>query len=190
MRQPAGKVRIIAGSHRGRMVGVPPGDVSRPTGARVREALFSILEHHEPGVSDSTILDACAGSGALGFEALSRGAEHVTFFETDRDAQNTISQTAQELGFSDQTTVKRGDVRRPTPSTSGSCGIIFLDPPYSSTIAATAPAALVSAGWIGPESLLVIETRRTAPVLPETGFSEIDSRNYGETSLFLMQVTV
>ena len=94
MRQPAGRIRIIAGTHRGRMIDVPPGDVSRPTGARVREALFSILQHVEPGVMESTVLDACAGSGALGFEALSRGAAHVTFFDTERTARETISDTA------------------------------------------------------------------------------------------------
>jgi len=186
---PAGRIRIIAGTHRGRMIDVPPGDVARPTGARVREALFSILLHMEPGVSGSTILDACAGSGALGFEALSRGASHATFFDTDRTARETIADTADDLGFGDQTTVKRADIRHPSVNRGDPCDLVFLDPPYASDIAAQAPAILAETGWIGPDSLLVIETRQTAPVIPESGFEVVDSRTYGDTALFFLKLS-
>lgn len=189
MRQPPGRIRIIAGTHRGRMIEVPPGDVSRPTGARVREALFSILQHGAPGISGSTVLDACAGSGALGFEALSRGAAHVTFFDTDRIARETISETAEHLGFDGTTAIQRADARHPPMNRNDPVDLIFLDPPYESDIAAQAPRALLEAGWIGPESLLVIETRQTAPVLPESGFTVADSRTYGDTALFFMRVS-
>lgn len=189
MRQPPGRIRIIAGTHRGRMIEVPPGDVSRPTGARVREALFSILQHIAPGVPESTVLDACAGSGALGFEALSRGAAHVTFFDTERTARETISDTAEYLGFDGITAIQRADVRHPPMNRKGPVDLIFLDPPYDSDIAAHAPPALAAAGWIGPESLLVIETRQTAPVLPESGFTVVDSRTYGATALFFMRIS-
>lgn len=186
MKQPAGRIRINAGTHRGRMIEVPPGDVSRPTGARVREALFNILQHFDPGVSDCTVLDACAGSGALGFEALSRGATHVTFFETDRDARETIEDTAEELDLAARATIKRADVLHPPVNRVGPCDLVFLDPPYDSDIAAQAPQALVEAGWIGTETLLVIETRHTSPVLPETGFNVTDNRTYGDTALYLL----
>lgn len=186
MSQPAGRIRINAGTHRGRMIEVPPGDVSRPTGARVREALFNILQHLDPGVAESTVLDACAGSGALGFEALSRGAKHVTFFETDRDARETIEDTAEDLGFTDSATIKRADVLAPPVNRTAPNDLVFLDPPYDSDIAARAPQALVDAGWIGASTLLVIETRRAAPVIPEASFTVIDSRNYGDTSLYLL----
>ena len=189
MRQPAGRIRIIAGTHRGRMIDVPPGDVSRPTGARVREALFSILQHVEPGVMESTVLDACAGSGALGFEALSRGAAHVTFFDTERTARETISDTAEYLGFDETTAIHRADARHPPMNRNDPVDLIFLDPPYGSDIAAHAPQALFEAGWIGTASLLVIETRQAAPVLQESGFTVIDSRTYGDTALFLMKVS-
>lgn len=171
------------------MIEVPPGDVSRPTGARVREALFSILQHIEPGVIESTVLDACAGSGALGFEALSRGAAHVTFFDTDRTARETISDTAEYLGFDGTTAIQLADIRHPPMNRNDPVDLIFLDPPYDSDIAAQAPRALAAAGWIGPESLLVIETRQAAPVLPESGFTVVDSRTYGDTALYLMKVS-
>jgi 16S rRNA (guanine966-N2)-methyltransferase len=184
--QPAGKIRINAGTHRGRMIDVPPGDVSRPTGARVREALFNILQHIEPGVAESTVLDACAGSGALGFEALSRGATHVTFFETDRDARETIEDTADNLDFTSQATIKRADVLHPPVNRTVPCDLVFLDPPYDSDIAANAPIALAEAGWIGASTLLVIETRHSSPVIPETSFNVIDTRAYGDTALYLL----
>lgn len=186
MKQPAGRIRINAGTHRGRMITVPPGDVSRPTGARVREALFNILQHLDPGVADSTVLDACAGSGALGFEALSRGATHATFFETDRDARETIEETADDLDLAARTTIKRADVLNPPVNRANPCDLVFLDPPYDSEIAAQAPHALVAAGWIGTSTLLVIETKHSAPVIPETPFTVIDSRSYGDTALYLL----
>jgi 16S rRNA (guanine966-N2)-methyltransferase len=171
------------------MIDVPPGDVARPTGARVREALFSILTHMDPGVPESHLLDACAGSGALGFEALSRGATHATFFDTERAAREAIADTAGSLGFGSQVSIKRADVRHPPVNRGGPCDLVFLDPPYDSDIAALAPAMLVEAGWIGPDSLLVIETRQAAPVIPENGFEVIDNRTYGDTALFFLNLS-
>jgi len=188
LRQPAGRIRINAGSHRGRMIEVPLGAGSRPTGARVREALFNILIHIEPGVSGSTVLDACAGSGGLGIEALSRGAAHTTFFETDRDALATITESLRDLKLNDQATAKRADAQKPPANRDAPCDLVFLDPPYASDIAALAPCALVEAGWIGPETLLIVETRRSAPVIPETGFNEIDCRGYGDTALYFLKM--
>ena len=189
MRQPAGRIRINAGSHRGRMIEVPPGAGSRPTGARVREALFSILVHIEPGVEGSTVLDACAGSGALGIEALSRGAARATFFETGQDALATIADSLQSLDLDDRAEAKRADAQKPPPNRDAPCDLVFLDPPYASVVAAIAPQALIEAGWIGPETLLIIETRRSEPVTPESGFTEIDRRGYGDTSLYLLKMS-
>lgn len=171
------------------MIEVPPGDVARPTGARVREALFSILAHMDPGVPGSRVLDACAGSGALGFEALSRGATHATFFDTDRTARDTIADTADRLGLGAQTTVKRADTRHPATNRGDPCDLVFLDPPYGSDIAAQAPAVLAETGWIGADSLLVIETRHAQPVIPESGFAVIDSRAYGDSALFFLRLS-
>jgi 16S rRNA (guanine966-N2)-methyltransferase len=187
VRPPAGRIRINAGTHRGRMIEVPPGDAARPTGARVREALFNILTHLEPGIADSSVLDACAGSGALGFEALSRGAAHATFFDTDRAVLRTIEETAAALDFGNRTTVQRADATRPQVNRAEPCGLVFLDPPYASEIAATAPPVLADSGWIGPRTLLVVETSRTNPVLPGAEFTETDARIYGDTTLYFMR---
>lgn len=169
------------------MIEVPPGDAARPTGARVREAMFNILMHLEPGVADSTVLDTCAGSGALGFEALSRGAAHATFFDIDRTVLRTIENTAVALGFTTRATIQRGDAKHPPVNQAAPCDLVFLDPPYASDVAAIAPAALVDAGWIGAETLLILETGRANPVLPETGFTETDARTYGDTALYFLR---
>ncbi len=189
MNRSPGRLRIIAGDLRGRMIDIPPGDNARPTGARVREALFSILSHMDPGVQDSHVLDACAGSGALGFEALSRGAEHVTFLDSDRRTADAITANGRALDVADRITVRRGDAKHPPKAAGGSCDIVFLDPPYDSDVAALAPSALAAAGWIGPETLVVIETRRAAPVLPGEGFKVIDNRDYGDTSLYFLKLS-
>lgn len=172
------------------MIEVPSGAGSRPTSARVREALFSILVYLEPGVDGSTVLDACAGSGALGIEALSRGATQATFFETDWIALATVSDSLQNLDLADRGVAKRADAQKPPLNRDTPCDLVFLDPPYASAVAAMAPHALIEAGWIGPKTLLIIETRRSEPVIPENGFTEIDCRGYGDTSLYLLKMSI
>lgn len=189
MAQAGGKLRIIAGEFGGRPIGVPPGGRIRPTGARVREALFSILESRKPGLDDATILDACAGSGALGFEALSRGAAHVTFLDTDRKAIDEIAASAQSLKVLDRVTVRRADACRPPRAPAGPVDLVFLDPPYDSDVAQFAPNALAGASWIEGDTLLVIETRKGAPAIPGTGFEVADRRDYGDTSLFFLNLS-
>ena len=186
MRQPAGRIRINAGSHRGRMIEVPLGAGSRPTGARVREALFNILIHIEPGVSGSTVLDACAGSGGLGIEALSRGAAHTTFFETDRDALATITESLRDLKLNDQATAKRADAQKPPANRDAPCDLVFLDPPYGKDRAPEAISGLDAAGWIAEGALIAVETGRTEDLeLPE-GFTLEDQRRYGRAKISLV----
>ena len=187
MNRSPGRLRIIAGDLRGRIIDIPPGNHARPTSSRVREALFSILSHMDPGVQDSRILDACAGSGALGFEALSRGADHVTFLDSDRRTADAITANGRALNVADRITVRRADAKHPPKASGGQCDIVFLDPPYDSDVAALAPSALAATGWIGPDTLVVIEPRRAPPVLPQTGFETIDSRVYGDTSLYFLK---
>ncbi|MEM7495861.1 MAG: 16S rRNA (guanine(966)-N(2))-methyltransferase RsmD, partial [Myxococcota bacterium] len=183
-----GQLRIIAGEFGGRSIAVPPGERARPTGARVREALFSILENRSPGIPGSQVLDACAGSGALGFEALSRGAAQVTFLDTDRKAVETIEESAHALGVADRISARRGDACRPPRAPAGPVDLVLLDPPYDSDVAEFAPNALAGASWIEGDTLVVIETRKNRPVIPGTGFAVADQRDYGDTSLFLLQL--
>lgn len=185
MRSQPGRLRIIGGSHRGRRIEIPPGSDARPTGDRVREALFSILASGiggTAGLQDTRVLDACAGSGALGIEALSRGAAHAVFFDIDRPARVQIAENLNALGLSERADVHRtGDATRPPPGTP--CDIVFLDPPYDSEIAHQAPAALAESGWIAPGGLIVIETRRGTEIDCGPDFESIDTRSYGDTSL-------
>jgi 16S rRNA (guanine966-N2)-methyltransferase len=180
-----GRLRIIGGSHRGRRIEIPPGSDARPTGDRVREALFSILASgigNTHGLDGAHVLDACAGSGALGIEALSRGAAHTVFFDTDRPARVQIGVNLNALGLSDRADVHRtGDATKPPAGTP--CDIVFLDPPYDSEVAQTAPAALAKSGWIKPGGLVIIETRRGMEIDCEPSFEIVDTRSYGDTSL-------
>lgn len=184
MRSQPGRLRIIGGTHRGRRIEIPPGSDARPTGDRVREALFSILASgvgDTAGLNDARVLDACAGSGALGIEALSRGAAHAVFFDTDRPARAQIGVNLDALGLGERADVHRMDATKPSAGTP--CDIVFLDPPYDSEIAQRAPAALAENGWISPGGLIVIETRRGKEIDCGPDFEIIDTRSYGDTSL-------
>ena len=179
-----GRLRIIGGSHRGHRIEIPTGSDARPTGNRVREALFNILMNglaEAPQLPGARVLDACAGSGALGIEALSRGADHAVFLDTDRAAVRQIVTNLDALGLSDRADVRRMDAGRPTAG--APCAILFLDPPYDSDTAQTAPGALAAAGWLAPEALCVIETRRSAALNCGAEFMPVDTRRYGDTSL-------
>jgi len=184
VRSQPGRLRIIGGTHRGRRIEIPPGSDARPTGDRVREALFNILASgiaNAPGLRDARVLDACAGSGALGIEALSRGAAHAVFFDIDRPARVQIDVNLDALGLGDRGDVQRADATKPPAGTP--CDIVFLDPPYDSEVAQTAPAALAENGWIAPGGLIVIETRRGTDIDCGPGFETVDTRSYGDTSL-------
>ena len=184
MKSQPGRLRIIGGSHRGRRIEIPPGTNARPTGDRVREALFSILTSgigDAPALRDSRVLDACAGSGALGIEALSRGAAHAVFFDTERSARVQIGENLDALGLSERADVHRTDATKPPAG--APCDLVFLDPPYDSETAQTAPAALAKSGWIAAGGLIVIETRRGTEIDCGPGFETVDTRSYGDTSL-------
>jgi len=184
VRSQPGKLRIIGGSHGGRRIEIPPGSDARPTGDRVREALFSILASgvaDAPGLKDARVLDACAGSGALGIEALSRGAAHAVFFDIDRPARVQIGANLDALGLSERADVHRTDATKPPAG--APCDIVFLDPPYDSEVAQSAPAALADSGWVASGGLIVIETRRGTEIDCGPGFETVDTRSYGDTSL-------
>jgi len=178
-------LRIVGGKHRGRRIAAPTGDFARPTTDRVREALFSILTSKDV-LADARVLDACAGSGALGLEALSRGAAHVTFFDTSRRALGVISDNIAALGEQATTEVRQADATKP-PHAPAPCSLILIDAPYRSDIAERALPALAAAGWFATEALIVIETARDgAPALP-IGFHETDRRSYGATQLLFVE---
>jgi 16S rRNA (guanine966-N2)-methyltransferase len=182
-------MRIIAGKHRGRVLMAPTGLSTRPTADRVREALFNVLSHGEPELRGARVLDAFAGSGALGFEALSRGAEHVTFLETDPSAYAIIHANAKKMSAVDQVAILRHDVTNP-PKAPNQAPFRFLlmDPPYKSGLGKIALPGLLAQGWIDQNSLVVLEVAAGEPFTsPVKGLSITDERTYGAARLVFMR---
>ncbi len=156
-------MRIIGGAWRGRLLQAPAGLATRPTAERVRQALFDRLLHAgwagRGWLDGAAVLDGFAGTGALGLEALSRGAGHVTFLESDRAALAALWANIAACGAGPRCTVVAGDARRPPPGQA--VALVMLDPPYDAGLAVPVAAALARQGWIGPATLVVIETAPT-----------------------------
>ena len=154
-------MRIIAGAWRGRALTAPVGGVTRPTAERMRQALFDMLMHAPwagSGIAGQNVLDAFAGTGALGLEALSRGAASAVFIERDRAALEAMRANVAALRAESVARVVAGDVLRPPPG--APCALVFLDPPYGQNLLSKAIAALGQAGWLAPAALLVAECGR------------------------------
>lgn len=175
--QPApniGAIRVIAGEHGGRRLDTPGGEISRPTADRVREAIFNALESRG-GVEGLQILDAFAGSGGLGIEALSRGADRVFFAETSPAAIDVIETNLRNLGLERRAEVRRADARRILPT--GRWDLILLDPPYGWD--EWEELLTVAAEHLEPDGLVAIETDDDVPVPP--ALDVLRSRRYGST---------
>jgi 16S rRNA (guanine966-N2)-methyltransferase len=184
-------VRIVGGSHRGRRLLAPPGEAVRPTSDRAREALFDILSHGDFAAegspfADVAVLDAFAGTGAFGLEALSRGAAEAFFIENDREALVALRRNIAALGEERRARVVIGDALRP-PRAPAACALAFLDPPYRSGFAAPALAALAAAGWLTPEALVIVEVAAREPLSPPAGFALPDERVYGAARLVFLR---
>lgn len=168
-------MRIIAGTWRGRALAAPSGTATRPTADRVRQALFDMLLHAPWGgrglLEGAFVLDGFAGTGALGLEALSRGAAHASFFERDRAALACLQANIAACRAGDRATVLATDATRPPPGRP--CTLVFLDPPYGQGLVPAAWTALHLAGWIAPDAVTVAETGRDEVVeLPGTLLAE------------------
>lgn len=185
-------MRIVAGRHRGRAVSAPPGRGVRPTPDRVREAVFNMLEHRPadgfPGLLGAAVLDAFCGTGALGLEALSRGAAHATFLDSAPAALAACRGNVRALGEGGRATVLRSDCLRPARAAAPAApaAIAFADPPYRMGMAAPALDALRDAGWIGAGTLCVVQTGAADAFEAPDGLSVVDDRRYGATRVRLL----
>lgn len=154
-------MRIVAGAWRGRALVAPKGDITRPTSERLRQALFDMIWHAPWGgraaIEGVAVLDAFAGTGALGLEALSRGAGRATFMERDRAALAALRTNVVACGT--VATVLAADATRPPRG--DACAVVFLDPPYGQELVPRAVLALDAAGWIAPGALIVAEIGAT-----------------------------
>jgi 16S rRNA (guanine966-N2)-methyltransferase len=183
-------MRIIAGRHRGRRLSAPPGSATRPTADRVRQALFDMLWHApwagREVVDDARVLDAFAGTGALGLEALSRGAAHATFLETDRAALAVLRANVAACREEARCTVLPSDATKP-PAAPLPCGLVFLDAPYGEGLVARALPALAAAGWIAPGALVSAETGAAEAIEPPPGFTLLAERTHGPARLVVLR---
>ncbi|MDE4140182.1 MULTISPECIES: 16S rRNA (guanine(966)-N(2))-methyltransferase RsmD [Rhodobacterales] len=180
-------MRIIAGEFRGRaLAAVGKGDAGahlRPTTDRVRESLFNVLMH-TGAIDGARVLDLFAGTGALGLEALSRGAALVTFVDDGRVAQGLIRKNVGICRAEDRTALIRRSALKLGQNPDAPYDVIFLDPPYGKDLGQKALAVADAGGWIAPGALIVWE--ENAPMTPPEGYEAQDSRKYGDTHISLM----
>lgn len=182
-------MRIIGGNRRGlRLAEVGEGDMAahlRPTSDRVREAIFNLLINaHGNPVTGARVLDLFAGTGALGLEALSRGAAEAVFVDDGAKAGALIRANIARMKAEGETRILRQDAARLGPNPGAPFTLVFLDPPYGKALGEAALAAARKGGWIAPEAMIVWE-EGMAPVPPE-GFTRLDQRRYGETFVTLL----
>lgn len=188
-------MRVVAGRFRGRALQAPSDGTTRPTSDRVRESLFNILAH---GIADfslegARVIDLFAGTGALGIEALSRGARYCLFVEEAPEARALIRQNVEAFGLTGETRIFRRDATDLGPAGNMEpYQLAFLDPPYGKGLAEKTLAVLAAGKWLLPGAIAVVEER--AGLLPQSipGYSTLDRRTYGDTevSFFNLQTTV
>ncbi len=177
-------MKIIAGDWRGRPLEAPPGLSTRPTNARAREALFSMLASRLGGFAELAVADLFAGSGALGLEALSRGAAHCTFVERDPGALKALKANIARLGAGERATVLAQNVETLAPGRPHD--LLLLDPPYGSGAGAKALARLSALGWIAPGAWVSLETGPDEGG-PPIGFTVAAERSHGKARLTLLR---
>lgn len=183
-------MRIIGGSRRGlKLAELGEGDQAahlRPTSDRVREAIFNLLINaHGNPVAGARVLDLFAGTGALGLEALSRGASAVTFVDDGAKALALIRANIAKMRAEGETRVLRQDARKLGANAGAGYGLVFLDPPYGKGLGEVALVAALAGGWLSPGAMVVWE-EGAAPSVPE-GFVSVDQRKYGETVVTLVR---
>lgn len=183
-------MRIVGGQFRGTALAkVGEGDAAahlRPTSDRVRESLFNVLHatYGAPG-EGARVLDLFAGTGALGFEALSRGATHCTFVDDGATARALLRENTDKTRTGGITKIYRRDATRLGENRGPAFDLVFLDPPYGQALGARALASAVEGGWLTPDALVVWE--ESAPQDPPSGFTLLDQRRYGDTHLTLLR---
>jgi 16S rRNA (guanine966-N2)-methyltransferase len=183
-------MRIVAGRFRGRALQAP-GDMSiRPTSDRVRESVFNILAHGVEGFSidSARVIDLFAGTGALGIEAVSRGAAYCLFVEEAPEARALIRQNVEAFGLTGETRIFRRDATDLGPAGNMEAfGLAFLDPPYGKGLGEKALAALAEGNWLSPGAVCVLEERNGVDVRIPPVFATIDTRTYGDTDVRILQ---
>ena len=185
-------MRIVSGAHRGRTLKTPPGNATRPTSDRARQAVFNILEHAPwaPELNGARVIDLFAGSGALGFEAISRGGGFCLFVETDEAARGAIRENIDALGLFGATRIHRRDATdlglKPA-SVGEPFDLAFLDPPYRKGLGEKALDGLASGGWLKAGAVVMLERAGDEPDIAPPGFEVLDVRDYGAAQVTFLR---
>jgi 16S rRNA (guanine966-N2)-methyltransferase len=186
-------VRIVAGALKGRAITAPEGQGTRPTSDRARQAVFNVLEHAswaEP-LEGARVIDLYAGSGALGFEAISRGAGFCLFVETDEEARGAIRENADAWGLMGRTRVHRRSATDlgVRPGSDGEAfDLAFLDPPYRKGLGEQTLARLIDGTWLRPGAIVVFERGSDEPEIETPGYERLDKRDYGAARVLFLRV--
>ncbi|MEE2691188.1 MAG: 16S rRNA (guanine(966)-N(2))-methyltransferase RsmD [Pseudomonadota bacterium] len=184
-------MRIVGGQFRGRSIVAPKGSDTRPTSDRTRESLFNILAHRDGfAFQGARVIDLFAGSGALGFEALSRGAAWCLFVETDAAARGAIRDSAEALSLFGVTRIHRRSATDLGPKPAGvgpPFTLAFLDPPYRKDLCGPALETLKSGGWLAPGAVICVEQAKEETPVAVAGFAEDDRRVYGAAQIGVYQ---
>ena len=182
-------MRVVGGRLRGRNLAAPASREIRPTADRLRESLFNILVHaYENPVEDARVLDLFAGTGALGIEAISRGAGFALFVDNGAEARALLRSNVEALGLGGVTKVFRRDATNLGPAHPVEpFSLVFLDPPYGKGLAEKALASLRDGGWLTKEALLVVEEAKAATLTTPEGFVELERRAYDDTEFVFLK---
>ena len=183
-------MRVTGGQFRGRALAEPPDNRVRPTSDKVRQAIFNILAHHDFGngfvLEGARVVDVFAGTGALGIEALSRGAAYALFVDDSADSRALIRKNVEALNLTGATKIWRRDASDMGPLGAGAGGpfeLAFLDAPYRKGLTEKALASLASGGWLAPNAIAIAETAPDEQIAMPTGFTLLERREYGETAV-------
>ncbi len=182
-------MRIIGGKLRGRSLATPAGSDTRPTADRLRQTIFDILAHaYGDPVANARVLDLFAGTGALGLEALSRGAAWCLFVEDDTAARGLIRRNAEALGLTGRTRLYRRDATRLGPVGGlAPFTLVFADPPYGRGLGEAALAAASAGGWLAPGALVVLEEAASAEIGPVDGLERLETRRIGGSAITFLR---
>lgn len=187
-------MRIIGGKFSGRPLTAPPGRGTRPTADRTRESIFNILAHRDDfSLEGARIVDLFAGSGAFGFEALSRGGAFCLFIETDAAARGAIRANIEALGLFGATRLHRRSAATLGPKPAGvgpPFTLAFLDPPYAKDLVRPALQSLKSGGWLAPGALVVVEQGKGEAPVDVADFVRDDRRDYGAAQIAIHRYDV
>jgi len=183
-------MRVVGGALKGRRLATPKSDAIRPTTDRARESLFNILEHAYPGsIEGARVLDLFSGTGALGIEAISRGAAYCLFVEQDIAARALIRENVEALGLQGCTRIFRRDATHMGPiGTMQPFRLVFADPPYGKGLGEKAVASLLAGGWLEKGVLVVVEETASNPFQLPEGLTLLDRRIYASSSLSICRV--